>query len=155
MDTHDQSASRISGRTRGAVSAMCVRALRITVLKSAGNFTRDEYHDLNAEKIQRVKSFMHEVRNLLRAILQLGDDPKFVAVDDAEVVGDSIAEVVPVLGNRVFQEFQNRSLELPEGFVVPVMGRVLVHESPTLFDRIEMGTIWRDEVQHGFSVVLF
>jgi hypothetical protein len=46
---------------------MCVRALRITVLKSAGNFTRDEGHDLNAEKIQRVKCFMHEVRNLLRA----------------------------------------------------------------------------------------
>jgi hypothetical protein len=37
---------------------MCVRALRITVLKSAGNFTRDECHDLNAEKIQRVKCFM-------------------------------------------------------------------------------------------------
>src|ERR1700694_747519 len=72
-------------------------------------------------------------------ILRLGDDPKFVAVDDAEVVGDSIAEAVTVLGNRVFQEFQNCSLELPEGFVVPVMGRVLVHESPTLFDRIEMG----------------
>src|SRR5258708_16309252 len=88
-------------------------------------------------------------------ILRLGDDPKFVAVDDAEVVGDSIAEAVPVLGNRVFQKFQNCSLELPEGFVVPVMGRVLVHESPTLFDRIEMGTIWRDEVQHGFSVLHF
>lgn len=55
---HDQSASRISGRTQVAVSAMCVRALRITVLKSAGNFTRDECHDLNAEKIQRVKCFM-------------------------------------------------------------------------------------------------
>jgi len=55
---HDQSANRISGRTRTAVSAMCVRALRITVLKSAGNFTRDECHDLNAEKIQRVKCFM-------------------------------------------------------------------------------------------------
>ena len=55
---HDQSASRISGQTRTAVSAMCVRALRITVLKSAGNFTRDECHDLNAEKIQRVKCFM-------------------------------------------------------------------------------------------------
>jgi hypothetical protein len=41
-----------------AVSAMCVRALRIAVLKSAGNFTRDECHDLNAEKIQRVKCFM-------------------------------------------------------------------------------------------------
>jgi hypothetical protein len=37
---------------------MCVRALRITVLKSAGNFTRDECHDLNAEKIQRVKCFI-------------------------------------------------------------------------------------------------
>jgi hypothetical protein len=55
---HAQSASRISGRTRTAVSAMCVRALRITVLKSAGSFTRDECHDLNAEKIQRVKCFM-------------------------------------------------------------------------------------------------
>jgi hypothetical protein len=32
--------------------------LRITVLKSAGNFTRDECHDLSAEKIQRVKCFM-------------------------------------------------------------------------------------------------
>ena len=37
---------------------MCVRALRITVLKSAGNFTRDECRNLNAEKIQRVKCFM-------------------------------------------------------------------------------------------------
>jgi hypothetical protein len=55
---HDQSASRISGRTRAAVSAICVRALRITGLKSAGNFTRDECHDLSAEKIQRVKCFM-------------------------------------------------------------------------------------------------
>ena len=41
-----------------AVSAMHVRALRISVLKSAGNFTRDECHDLSAEKIQRVKCFM-------------------------------------------------------------------------------------------------
>ena len=55
---HDQSASRISGRTRAAVSAMCVRAVRITVLKSAGNLTRDECHDLNAEKIHPVKCFM-------------------------------------------------------------------------------------------------
>ena len=37
---------------------MYVRALRITVLKSAGNFTRGECHDLNAEKIQRVKYFV-------------------------------------------------------------------------------------------------
>jgi len=58
MDMHDQSAGRISGRTRASVSAMCVCALRITVLKSAGNFTRDECHNLNAEKIQRVKCFI-------------------------------------------------------------------------------------------------
>jgi hypothetical protein len=45
---------------------MCVRALRITVLKSAGNFTRDECHDLSAEKIQHVKCFMFTRRNLLR-----------------------------------------------------------------------------------------
>ena len=37
---------------------MCVRALRITVLKSAGNFTRDECPDLNAEKIHLVKCFV-------------------------------------------------------------------------------------------------
>jgi hypothetical protein len=55
---HDQSASRISGRTRAALSAMCVPALRIRVLKSAGNFTRGECHDLSAEKIRRVKCFM-------------------------------------------------------------------------------------------------
>ena len=35
--------------------------------KSAGNFTRDECHDLNAEKIQRVKCFMSRAQNLLRA----------------------------------------------------------------------------------------
>ena len=64
---HDQSASRISGRTRAAVSAMCVRALRITVLKSAGNFTRHECHNLNAEKTQRVKCYVHELRNFWRA----------------------------------------------------------------------------------------
>jgi hypothetical protein len=33
---------------------MYVRALRMTVLKSAGNFTRGECHDLSAEKILRV-----------------------------------------------------------------------------------------------------
>src|SRR3984893_524151 len=55
---HDQSVSRITARTRAAVSAMYVRALRITVLKSAGNFPRGECHDLSAEKIQRVKCFM-------------------------------------------------------------------------------------------------
>jgi hypothetical protein len=45
---------------------MCVRALRITVLKSAGNFT-PACHDLNAEKIQHVKCFMFARCGLLRA----------------------------------------------------------------------------------------
>jgi hypothetical protein len=57
-----------------------------------------------------------------------------------KVVGDSIAEAVPVLGNRVFQEFQNCSLELPECFLVPIVGR-FGDESPALFDRIKTGTV--------------
>ena len=36
---------------------MYVRALRITVLKSAGDFTRDECQDVSAEKVRRVKFF--------------------------------------------------------------------------------------------------
>ena len=36
---------------------MSVRALCITVLKSAGDFTRDDWQDVSAEKIQRVKLF--------------------------------------------------------------------------------------------------
>jgi hypothetical protein len=36
---------------------MSVRALRIMVLKSAGDFTRDEWRDVSAEKVRRVKLF--------------------------------------------------------------------------------------------------
>ena len=46
------------GGLRDGTWGMSVRALRITVLKSAGNFTRDECHNLSADKIQRVKYFM-------------------------------------------------------------------------------------------------
>jgi hypothetical protein len=45
---------------------MCVRALRMTGLKSAGNFTRGECRNLNAEKIQRVKCFVFTGADLLR-----------------------------------------------------------------------------------------
>jgi hypothetical protein len=41
-----------------AVSAMSVRALRMTVLKNAGSLARKEWLDLKAEKIQRVKCFV-------------------------------------------------------------------------------------------------
>lgn len=56
---------------------MWVCALRITVLKSAGNFTRDECHDLNAEKLRRVKCFcIHAVRNLnVSAIFEMPSRP--------------------------------------------------------------------------------
>ena len=65
---HDQSASRISGRTLAVVAAMSVRALRIVVLKSAGNFTRDDHYDPDAEKFPaRQLLYVDEVRNLLRA----------------------------------------------------------------------------------------
>jgi purine nucleoside permease len=65
---HDQSARRISGRTLAAVAAMSVRVLRIVVLKSAGNFTRDEQYDPSAEKFPaRHTHCVREVRNLLRA----------------------------------------------------------------------------------------
>ena len=58
MHMHDQSFSRTSGRTLVAVSAMYVRALRMAVLKDAGNFPRGECPDLSAEKIQRVNYFI-------------------------------------------------------------------------------------------------
>jgi hypothetical protein len=64
MGLHDQSASRITGRTRAAVPAMSVRALRITVLKSAGNLTCDESHDLNAEKFGASNVFCSRGGNL-------------------------------------------------------------------------------------------
>ena len=54
---HAPSASQISGRTRTAVSAMCVRTLRMTVLESAGNSPAANY-DLSAEKFQCVKCFV-------------------------------------------------------------------------------------------------
>jgi hypothetical protein len=46
---------------------MVVRALRMMVLKSAGNFTRGECHDLSAEKARCVKLFVHKAQDLLRA----------------------------------------------------------------------------------------
>jgi hypothetical protein len=64
---HDQSANRVSGLTRAAISVMCVRVLRIADPEECGQFTRDECRDLSAEKAQRVKHFVHRERNLSRA----------------------------------------------------------------------------------------
>jgi hypothetical protein len=46
---------------------MSVRAMRMTVLESAGNFTRYECDDLSAEKIPRVKCFVFTRCGIRRA----------------------------------------------------------------------------------------
>jgi hypothetical protein len=67
---HDRSASQVSGRTRTSVTAMCVRALRIVVLKSAGNFTRDEHYDPGAGKFPaRQLLYVRAVPNLLHTAI--------------------------------------------------------------------------------------
>ena len=52
--------------------------------------------------------------------------------------------MLPFFGNCLVEEGENRRAELVEGFVVSIMGRVLMHEAPASLDRIEVGTIGRD-----------
>jgi hypothetical protein len=69
------------------------------------------------------------------------------------VFGDVDAEMLPFLGNCLVEEGQDRRAELVEGFVVSVVGRALMHEAPASLDRIEVGTIGRDEVQHALATL--
>ena len=62
--------------------------------------------------------------------------------------------MLPFFGNCLVEEGQDRRAELVEGFVVSVVGRVLMHEAPASLDRIEVGTIGRDEVQHALATLL-
>ena len=82
---------------------------------------------------------------------RLSENPKIGAVDEAEIVCDSVAETVPVSGHFVSQERDDLSLELAESLVIPVVGDVFVHQGPQPFDGIEMGTVGRKEVQHDFA----
>lgn len=59
--------------------------------------------------------------------------------------------MLPFLGNCLVEEGEDRRAKLLEGFVVSIVGRVLMHESPASLDRIEMRTIGRDEVQHALA----
>jgi predicted ABC-class ATPase len=61
---HDRSASRISGRTRAAVCATYVSALRIAVLKECGQSPAIISANLSAEKTWRVKLFRSRAQNL-------------------------------------------------------------------------------------------
>ena len=57
----------------------------------------------------------------------------------------------PFCGNCLVEEGQDRRAELLEGFVVSIVGRVLMHEAPASLDRIEVRTIGWDEVQHALA----
>jgi hypothetical protein len=67
-DMHGQSASRISGRTKAAVSAMCVRSVLIeaySILKSAGILPAANVDEAKRREIQRVKCFVLAPREIL------------------------------------------------------------------------------------------
>ena len=59
--------------------------------------------------------------------------------------------MLPFLGNCLIEKGQDRRAEFVEGFVVSIVGRVLMHEAPTSLDRIEVRTVGRDEVQHALT----
>ena len=59
--------------------------------------------------------------------------------------------MLPFFGNCLVEEGEDRRAKLLEGFVVSIVGRVLMHEAPASFDRIEVRTIGRDEVQHALA----
>src|SRR5277367_4628180 len=63
-------------------------------------------------------------------------NPKFLWVDDAEIVGDRITEVRPVPGNFFTQKTERRISELGACCVAFVVRDVSVHEAPQPLDRI-------------------
>src|SRR5271165_2381800 len=75
------------------------------------------------------------------AIPRLSENPKIGAMDDAEIVGDSVAEPLPLSWHGMPEELDDLPAELGEGLVVPVVGDVLVHQGPQPFDGIEVGTV--------------
>ena len=72
-------------------------------------------------------------------------------MDDAEIVGDSVGEPLPLSGHGMPEKLDDLAAELGEGLVVPVVGDVLVHQGPQPFDGIEMGTVGRKEAQNDFA----
>ena len=56
--------------------------------------------------------------------------PKFVVIDDPEIVGDLIAEGFPFVGEGFSKEPQDRIRELLLRWVVVIMSDVLVHDRP-------------------------
>jgi len=58
------------------------------------------------------------------------DDPKILGRDDAEVVGDRVAEVRPIARNLFAQETERRVGELRTSGVAFVVGNVSMHQAP-------------------------
>src|ERR1700689_5508904 len=83
---------------------------------------------------------------LSATILGSPHNPKFLWVDDAEIVGDRITEVRPVPGNFFTQETERRISELGACCVAFVVRDVSVHETPQPLDRIQMRAIGGKEM---------
>jgi hypothetical protein len=75
-------------------------------------------------------------RPIIDHILGSPHNPKFLWVDDAEIVGDRITEVCPVPGNFFTQETERRISELGACCVAFVVRDVSVHETPQPLDRM-------------------
>src|ERR1019366_2256616 len=64
------------------------------------------------------------------AIPGLRQNPKILWADDAKIIGDGIAEALPVLGDFVAQEIERGVRKLSACGVAFVVRDVLVHDSP-------------------------
>ena len=63
-------------------------------------------------------------------------NPKILWADDAKIIGDKVAEAVPVLGDFVAQEIERGGRELPTCRVAFVGRDIFVHETPWPLDRV-------------------
>ena len=68
--------------------------------------------------------------SLPRIIPRSRHDPKILWVDDAEIVGDRITKVRPILRNLFTQKTERRIGELRASCVALVVSDVSVHEAP-------------------------
>jgi hypothetical protein len=81
--------------------------------------------------MERKKQIEDELKQKdLNVILSSREDPKIRRRDDAEVVGYLIAVAVPVSWHVLAQEGQDRTAEVSECGMAPVVCDVPVHQAP-------------------------
>src|SRR6516225_4669872 len=73
---------------------------------------------------------LKEYRSLLESIPRSCHDPKVLGRDDAEVVGNRIAEVRPIARNLFAQEIERRVGEVRTSCVAFVVCNVSMHQAP-------------------------